>query len=232
MHLPPTHPPTHTQVYLLAHTHTHKCSRAITFSCLCACRPDCYGAVCCGVLFVRNTPSAAAFLSDLCDKYSHGFWVLGPMTALQETVLEWIGAERRRGGRSSYEKKCASLVFLGKAAYEVVAYGGDPELAAQLELKHDCCFHRHLVRMVGTYRRRQPTPNIRLLDPTVVGVHETRAKRIGTNIARWVRFPSCVRSCTLPCRSLRVLRCTDCPVGCCPHIVEPSWRSVCTMLYI
>ena len=142
--------------------------------CSCACRPDCYGAICNAGMFVRNTPSAAAFFSDLCDKYSHGFWVLGPLTALQETVLEWLG-EQGRVSESSYNKQCASLVSLGKAAYEGVAHGGG--LPAELERKHNCCFHRHLVRMVGSYRRRRPTPHIRFLDPTVVGVHANRSQK-------------------------------------------------------
>ena len=124
---------------------------------------DCAGCFDEGGITIRNTPAGHAFLDSWLSKFRLGWWHLGPMTTLEETLLESPEIAH------AYDGACRKYVL-----FERLEDFRRSDLGNYIQFRGCAVFHRDV--LLGTYRRRTVTKHVRFVDPEVVGLDELHGR--------------------------------------------------------
>jgi hypothetical protein len=120
---------------------------------------DCAGYFDEGGIVIRNTPAGLAFLDSWLGKFELGWWHLGTMTALEETLLESPEIAH------AYNGTCRKY-----ALFERLEDFRSSNLGNYLQFRGCAVFHRDA--LLGTYRRRKWMKHIHFIDPVAVALDE------------------------------------------------------------
>jgi hypothetical protein len=124
---------------------------------------DCAGYFDEGGIVIRNTAAGHAFLDSWLSKFQLGWWHLGPMTTLEETLLESPEIAH------AYDGACRKY-----ALFERLEDLRASDLENYIQFRGCAVFHRDV--LLGTYRRRTVTKHVRFVDPFVVGLDELHGR--------------------------------------------------------
>ncbi len=124
---------------------------------------DCAGYFDEGGIVIRNTPAGHAFLDSWVSKFQLGWWHLGPMTTLEETLLE------NPEIAYAYNRTCRKYVL-----FEQLEEFRGTSLGNYLQFRGCAVFHRDA--LLGTYRRRTMMKHIHFVDPVAVALDELHVR--------------------------------------------------------